>query len=444
VDWLIDRHDPDSTERALSELDDHLRRHAVFDSAVPDTMEHVRTVVDEHQNDAISQRLYLNWWGARPRVALASVTDEKLRALTIPAGTAVPAEHRAALDSATGDRLAELTLDLERRAQDVFSAGPPPMPEIGVDPRRDGVASVAAALTGAAGAHPSADPAQMASLAGTALADAALHGQDPTDGAEAARRVVEVHEALGSEAHVLAIEEDAVEVAFTRCPFGSAAARDTSLCHVSTGLAGRTGARVNGDATVVLAESIAAGDPECRLKIWLGTPREEVRGEEHLWPPTAGQAAGTAPHLDLAVSLPSETGSVPVMRRLAGQALRAFGVNDDHIHDVQLAITEACANVIDHALDSDTYEVQVELASHRCTITVIDQGGGFDSTAVPEEAEMSAEAGRGLALMRTLTDNVAFHNEPQAGTVVHMVKNLEFDSTHPLWRQEDSTTEATG
>ena len=140
-----------------------------------------------------------------------------------------------------------------------------------------------------------------------------------------------------------------------------------------------------------------------------------------------------APRLDLSVNLPRESVSVPVVRRLAAQALRAFGVRADHIDDVQLAITEACANVIDHAADTDTYEVQVELSAHRCAISVLDHGGGFDG--VSEARTDEDENGRGLRLMRALVDRVAFRIEPQAGTVVHMVKTLEYDADHPLWRR---------
>lgn len=87
----------------------------------------------------------------------------------------------------------------------------------------------------------------------------------------------------------------------------------------------------------------------------------------------------------------------------------------EDIDDVQVAITEACANVVDHATDSDTYEVKVGLAADRCAITVVDQGLGFDATTVPLRAEPDAESGRGLVLMRALTDNVAFQSQPQAG-----------------------------
>jgi len=157
-----------------------------------------------------------------------------------------------------------------------------------------------------------------------------------------------------------------------------------------------------------------------------------VRGERHRWPPTARSSGGPTPNLAVSLSLPREGGSVPVVRRLAAQALRAFGVTSDDIDDVQLAISEACANVIDHAADTDTYEVKVELAANRCAITVVDQGGGFDATLVPGVAEISAEAGRGVALMRAVVDNLDFRSEPLAGAVVHMVKNLHYDPTHPL------------
>lgn len=140
------------------------------------------------------------------------------------------------------------------------------------------------------------------------------------------------------------------------------------------------------------------------------------------------------PHLDLSLSLPRESSSVPVVRKLSVQALTAFGVIHEDVADVELAITEACANVIDHAADTDTYEVRVELASDECSITVIDQGSGLPVSAVADDVDVEAETGRGLALMRAMVDNVAFRSEPRAGAVVHMVKTLRYEREHPLRR----------
>lgn len=145
-------------------------------------------------------------------------------------------------------------------------------------------------------------------------------------------------------------------------------------------------------------------------------------------------AASTVPHLELSLSLPRETVSVPIVRRLAAQTLRAFGVADDDVDDVQVAITEACANVIKHAASADTYDVRIDLTSERCSLTVVDTGAGFDVDAVPAEPGVRAESGRGLQIMRALVDNVAFRSEPRAGAVVHLVKGLSYDAGHPLFR----------
>jgi hypothetical protein len=58
----------------------------------------------------------------------------------------------------------------------------------------------------------------------------------------------------------------------------------------------------------------------------------------------------------------------------------------------------------------------------------------FCRLRIPGRDVHTAQAGRGVALMRALVDNVAFRSEPQLGAVVHMVKSLAYDPAHPLWR----------
>lgn len=434
MDWIIDPDKPGSTDRTLDRIGAHLRRHTAPDADVESALESVRRAMRDLPPAAEDSliRVHLDWTAQRPRVELGTITDRDEVAADLQHGEAVPTAHRVRLGQVTDAPAAGVSLQLERQLRETFHDGPPPMPYVDTDPRRDGAASATVALAAAAAAHPTANREQAASLAGAVLADGIVGSTPPQGGAETARLFVEAQRALGGDARVLAANDDTVEVAVTRCPFGPGVAAADSLCHVTTGLAGRLGARVNGSATVVLGENIAAGDDECHLRVWMNAPEEEVRGERHLWPPTAGSSGGPTPNLDLSLSLPRESGSVPVVRRLAAQALGAFGVTAEDIDDVQVAISEACANVIDHAADTDTYEVKVALAANRCAITVVDQGGGFDATLVPGVAEISAETGRGVALMRAMVDNLAFRSEPLAGAVVHMVKNLRYDATHPL------------
>jgi serine/threonine-protein kinase RsbW len=81
--------------------------------------------------------------------------------------------------------------------------------------------------------------------------------------------------------------------------------------------------------------------------------------------------------------------------------------------------------------------VEIELTDHRCEIRVIDTGHGFDFEVLGRsEAETTAEGGRGIQLMRALVDSIKFTSEPESGTVVHLVKDLEFDRAPEFMRHE--------
>jgi serine/threonine-protein kinase RsbW len=425
MDWIVDRRSPELAARALDRFEQHLRSHAAVETGVKEAAATVREAVGAQPGDA-PLRLHLTW----PRV-----TVHELDPTDLPEANegVVPIADRDALADRSRDQLAVVDLDLQRRSFRSFPDGPPPVPPVDIDLERDGAGAAAVALLAAAEAHPAASPVQAATLAGTLLADA-VAGDVPATAADAAARFVEVHRALGGEVAVLGSDDESFEVGVTRNPYGPGVGGHPSAVHLSTGVAGRLAAKVRGAAVVAVEEALALGDDECRLRVVLGDEGEQHGGELHRWPPTATAIDGPAPHLDLSVILPSESRSVPVVRRLAAQALRAFGVHTDDIDDVQLAITEACANVIDHVDETETYEVRFELAADRCAISVLDKGAGFDPASVPAEMDVAAEDGRGLALMRALVDTMAFQSEPQDGTVVHMVKTLRYDGSHPLRR----------
>ena len=130
--------------------------------------------------------------------------------------------------------------------------------------------------------------------------------------------------------------------------------------------------------------------------------------------------------------LPRDSASVPVVRHLVGNALEKLGVTDDCASDVEVAVTEACSNVLIHAKgSSDEYEVNVEVNDEHCEISVTDTGLGFDHESL-EAAIPSAESGRGIQLMRGLVDSVKFVSKPEQGTIVHLVKELALTDTSIL------------
>ena len=126
----------------------------------------------------------------------------------------------------------------------------------------------------------------------------------------------------------------------------------------------------------------------------------------------------------ISLALPVEAHSVPLARHLVAVLLRDLGVTDDARHEIELALSEACANVVRHAGTDGEYQLRVRVDRGECEIVVSDAGAGFAVEAMSPAAE-SASGGRGLELMRSLMDSASFESAA-TGTAVHLHKRLSF------------------
>ncbi len=86
------------------------------------------------------------------------------------------------------------------------------------------------------------------------------------------------------------------------------------------------------------------------------------------------------------LAFPCEAVSVPVMRRVLGDTLRNFGVVDDCIDDILVAVTEACTNVLRHGGSARRYEVVTSVGPSGCLVEVVDSGPGFSARATQAAA----------------------------------------------------------
>jgi serine/threonine-protein kinase RsbW len=192
-------------------------------------------------------------------------------------------------------------------------------------------------------------------------------------------------------------------------------------------------------------------------------------------------AAEPADDARFCLVFPCEAISVPVMRRVLGDALDRLGVDSECVSDLLLAVTEACTNVLRHSGPGLRYELVAMVDRNRCVLEVVDTGRGFDPAAraghrtgprsVPSlrrrrsasgapwlypapsrrsgrarmarvtRAEARAlarvpESGRGLAIMRACVDDVTLRTRPGRGTVVSLQKRIELRSDAPLARPD--------
>ncbi|WP_432038250.1 ATP-binding protein [Streptomyces cucumeris] len=153
--------------------------------------------------------------------------------------------------------------------------------------------------------------------------------------------------------------------------------------------------------------------------------------------------------------LPREAASVPLARRLLLGTMETAGVDPEISYDLSVALSEACANAVEHGgadgADGD-YRVTAFIDGDTCRIEVTDSGPGFPQRgtvrrgprtrserrpATPRgpqhpqgPAPAQAEHGRGLFLIEALTDHVRYRDRPGRGGVV-----VSFDKILK-WRED--------
>jgi serine/threonine-protein kinase RsbW len=155
--------------------------------------------------------------------------------------------------------------------------------------------------------------------------------------------------------------------------------------------------------------------------------------------------------IKMVLYLPRDAVSVPVSRQVLDSCLATLGVAPDTRADIALALSEACANVVQHAGPGEEYEVQVSAKDCRCAIEVVNagrrngdpapdasstagvqdgrRGGGEqpDRFALADDPVSAlAEHGRGLKIINAVADNLQLTGNQRQGTTVHFEKTLEW------------------
>ena len=119
------------------------------------------------------------------------------------------------------------------------------------------------------------------------------------------------------------------------------------------------------------------------------------------------------------------------MREFAGQAAKDAGMDDTEVYAVELAVDEACTNIIEHAYGLDNggeIECTCDAEDDRLTVILRDHGKPFDPSTVTEPdlssgIEKRPPGGLGVYLMRQLMDEVRFESLGEAGNLLTMVKH---------------------
>lgn len=130
------------------------------------------------------------------------------------------------------------------------------------------------------------------------------------------------------------------------------------------------------------------------------------------------------------LQVPSSTENLALIREFVVSVGAQAGLDEGEIPKLELAVDEACANVIEHAYGHDVSKdvtVRVKFDDSALRISVIDEGHGFDPGHLPDAdvdrlIHERKSGGLGVRLIRTLMDEVEYQIVPGQKNELHMTK----------------------
>src|SRR3954452_17781443 len=79
----------------------------------------------------------------------------------------------------------------------------------------------------------------------------------------------------------------------------------------------------------------------------------------------------------LVLRLPRHPRTIAFVRDFARDALVLVAAVDETVKDISVALSEACANAVEHATGAAEYEVTLDVNADRFTALITDQGQGL-------------------------------------------------------------------
>ena len=125
--------------------------------------------------------------------------------------------------------------------------------------------------------------------------------------------------------------------------------------------------------------------------------------------------------MEFVLELPSDLRVIEAAVTYLVNRLRTFSFRGSRLNlNFRVGVTEALANAVLYGNKEDptrTVRVEVSIDNTRVELCVVDQGSGFDPSAVPDPTEpdnLERTGGRGLFLIRKLMDEVEYNERGNA------------------------------
>lgn len=133
------------------------------------------------------------------------------------------------------------------------------------------------------------------------------------------------------------------------------------------------------------------------------------------------------------IQLKSQLSEIHKIESLVEKLCDQYKLNTTYFGNILIALTEAVSNAILHGnkLSANKYvTVTFEYLSNGFRFSVEDEGEGFDFMNFPDPTDISKEiTGRGIYLIKTLSDNVEFAKNGSCIIIDFVIENFNREIT---------------
>ena len=134
------------------------------------------------------------------------------------------------------------------------------------------------------------------------------------------------------------------------------------------------------------------------------------------------------------IRVPGELRFLALIRSVITMLARTAGFPDVDVDKIELAVDEACSNVMEHAYrkacPKPAIELEVRWEPGRFIVDIVDQGEPFDfsnyvAPKFPEHWMGENSRGAGLFLIRSCMDETQYDSQPGRTNRLRLVKLLQ-------------------
>lgn len=142
----------------------------------------------------------------------------------------------------------------------------------------------------------------------------------------------------------------------------------------------------------------------------------------------------------VSIAAPGDGSYLRYLRTLVTDLARQVGFTDPEVAKVEMAVDEACANVVEHSYAPDKQwcwqhrepEIRMDIRTEhgQLVIEINDHGQGFDfanyrPAEMHDRIQSMAKGGYGILIMRQFMDEVQYSSNDRTGNTLRLVKYLK-------------------